>query len=79
VAWQVRQIIDWKVFSQGNQRESQSKVVSFQSFLWNKHVDKHGIQVGKLHTPKAISEEPIVDLYNRNKNVQVAFRSKNNI
>jgi hypothetical protein len=42
-------------------------------------VDKHGIQVGKLHTPKAISEEPIVDLYNRNKNVQVAFRSKNNI
>ena len=60
MVWQVRQIIDRKVFSEGNQRESQSRVVSFQSFLWNKHVDKHGIQDGKLHTLNQYWRSPLM-------------------
>jgi len=36
------------------------KRVSFQSFLWNKHVDKHGIQDGKLHTLKQYRRSPLL-------------------
>lgn len=47
----------------------------YQSFLWDKH-NIHRIQDDKLHTPKAMSEEPIVDLYNIIENIQVASRNK---
>jgi hypothetical protein len=42
-------------------------------------MDIHSVHNGKLHRPKAISDEPILNSYNRTENIQVASRGKNNL